>query len=52
MKNSVKVFITVTVDHIDCTPALLCEIAELIRHENKQGVLIKEDGDKIEWKAV
>jgi hypothetical protein len=46
-----KTKIEVIVNSIDSIPALLEEVAESIRRENIEGMLIKEDSDFIKWET-
>lgn len=52
MSNKIiKVFIEVTVNHIDSVPALLTELSSVMSNENDKGFLEKQDGDKIKWET-
>jgi len=51
MKNKYNMNILVKVNSLQSIPALLVEIANLIRDENDRGMLEKEDSDYIEWKT-
>lgn len=51
MNRVIKVSVEVVVDHLDSVPALLHEVANLMSAETSNGMLEKEDGDKITWRT-
>lgn len=47
--NKFTVTIEIEVLSLDSVPALVSEVATIMRNENRTGSVLKEDGDSVKW---